>query len=148
MINFLYIGEYDIHACITGDITARATSESEISPDEEAIFHIQVNTVADYYQIPNLAEYTREKTRSNLLPISENEAWVRIMSAADESGDVQMHKCIADWVARYKRSVFHSRAFEDAVLSEGFQLRLLRAVSARVAECVHCYCVRCGIEDP
>ncbi|CAG9955923.1 unnamed protein product, partial [Clonostachys rosea f. rosea IK726] len=118
MLEYLYT---DIYTC--SDSTA-----------SQAIFHMDVNAVADYYQIDGLLKLSEDNLGDFLSALTHAEQLPVIVKAATEKQvDRKLQSLVASASARFMESLIDNPDFTSLDLPNDFRNLLFQACASRIA---------------
>ncbi|RFU76155.1 hypothetical protein TARUN_6097 [Trichoderma arundinaceum] len=142
MVEFLYMGDYDIQhpeedkavtAAPSGaneevNLDPEATSTAPLVPAQDTLHHVRVNAIADYYDVQGLALLATQKIR---LAYQSNWDAKAFLSSAIEAlgatGDESLHGMLALLAAQNLEELLKSEPCQLATLFGDFGLRFVRS---------------------
>ncbi|KAJ3483988.1 hypothetical protein NLG97_g7171 [Lecanicillium saksenae] len=150
MMEFLYIGDYSSPSCDKNDRTDAKNAGSLASgaenavgdhstPEETLLQHVRMNAVADFYDIPGLADLSCRKVKE---AIAETKNGALVLDAAKEmletTRDLALHELLADAAADQVREYLETDLLMDLIGSFGVQLlkKLVKEQDDRMAALV------------
>ncbi|KAJ3454150.1 hypothetical protein MRS44_018044 [Fusarium solani] len=154
MVNFMYTGEYEVGYMLETSCSAtdhetevsrprvdvtewhpphQQTERTEVT--EALLCHVRVNAIADYYNIPKLAQLANSKIQSILRDCWSAESFSHVVKEVSAStGDVALHDIITSTAAYHIEELVESQSFADLEVMSEFSIKLLRGCARRIRE--------------
>ncbi|KAF9777001.1 hypothetical protein IL306_004736, partial [Fusarium sp. DS 682] len=135
MVNFMYTEEYEVgyvHEA-SGSATGHETERTEVT--EALLCHVRVNAIADYYNVPKLAQLANSKIQSILRDSWLAESFSHVVKEASVStGDVALHDIITSTAAYHIEELVEFQSFADLEVMSEFAIKVLRSCARRIRD--------------